>query len=118
MSDRQRAIFEAALNRTRCPKCRGKVLETMMPDAVCEKCGTQYILATRMGQGLLGGGLHAQLIEKNPSPQMAMQYAPAPQIAMQQPVMQQQAASGRFCHNCGSSTDVNAKFCIKCGTQV
>ena len=85
MSERQHAVFEAALNRIRCPKCRGKVLETMMPDAVCEKCGTQFVLATRMGKGMFGGGLHAQLIEKNQAPQMSVPMA----LAATQPVMQQ-----------------------------
>jgi Zn finger protein HypA/HybF involved in hydrogenase expression len=56
MEERQRILFDAALNKIRCPKCNGKVLSTDMPDAVCEKCGTEYVLATRPGHGLFGGG--------------------------------------------------------------
>lgn len=112
MSERQHAIFELAIKRIKCPKCKGRVLETMMPDVVCEKCGTQFVLATRVGGGFLGGGLHAQLIEKTqPAPVMAQPIAAAPQPM---PI----GASGKFCHNCGSSTPESAKFCNKCGTQL
>ncbi|MFI5450316.1 MAG: zinc-ribbon domain-containing protein [Candidatus Bathyarchaeia archaeon] len=85
-----------------------------MPDVVCEKCGTQFMLATRMGQGLFGGGLHAQLIEKNQPPQMAM---PMTQ-SMSQPVMQQAPTGSKFCHGCGSPINGGATFCTKCGAKV
>lgn len=81
-----------------------------MPDVVCEKCSTQYTLATRLGQGLFGGGLHAQLIEKTVQQQTVV---PAPY-----PPMQQLAASGRFCFKCGSSIQQASKFCSGCGTAV
>jgi Zn finger protein HypA/HybF involved in hydrogenase expression len=62
---KERATFENALGKTKCPKCGGKVLETAMPDVVCEKCRTQFILATRMDLSMFfGGGPSARLIEK------------------------------------------------------
>jgi len=81
-----------------------------MPDAVCEKCSTQYTLATRLGQGLFGGGLHFQLIEKT-----VQQAAVAP---ASYPSMQPRAATGRFCFKCGSSIQEASKFCSGCGTPV
>src|SRR5579864_3922322 len=111
MPERQHAIFELALKRIRCPKCTGRVLETMMPDVVCEKCGSQFVLATRVGGGFLSGGLHAQLIEKNQPQQVAVQMA-RPQASIPQ------AIGGKFCHHCGSSMSESAKFCNKCGTQL
>lgn len=81
-----------------------------MPDVVCEKCGTPFTLATRMDQGLFGGGLHAQLIEKsNPQPIVAPTAQATTQLA---------AASDRFCFNCGSPIQDVAKFCSSCGTKV
>jgi len=111
MSERQHAIFELALKKIRCPKCRGRVLETMMPDVVCEKCGSQFVLATRVGGGFFSGGLNAQLIEKNQPAQVAM-------AAQPQMMAAPQTASGKFCHNCGSQAAETAKFCNKCGTQI
>lgn len=112
MSERQHRIFELALKRIRCPKCKGKVLETIMPDVVCEKCGSQFILATRVGGGFFGG-LNAQLIEKNQPAQVAIPVA-QPQIV----AATSQASGGKFCHNCGSPTKETAKFCNSCGTQL
>gem|GEM_PF-2345153 len=111
MSERQHQIFEAALNKIRCPKCKGRVLETMMPDAICEKCGTQYVLATRLGKGFFGGGLHAQLIEKNQPAPPAIPFAQPQVITSTQTV-------GKFCHNCGSQVSNSAQFCTKCGTRL
>ena len=91
-----------ALRRARCPKDRGHILETAQPDVVCSKCGTQYILATKVG--LLT--LRQELIEKPPV------VAPSPQPAPSS------MGPGKFCHKCGSVLKPEASFCSSCGTAV
>jgi len=105
MSTRQRANWELALKRARCPKDGGHILETAQPDVVCQRCGTQFTLAMQVGRFTM----RQQLIEKN-QPQPV--YAPAP------PPAPLQAAGGRFCHNCGAPLNEGAKFCSACGTQL
>jgi len=102
---RQRANWEFALKRARCPKDGGHILETSQPDVVCQKCGTQYTLAIQVGKFTM----RQQLIEKT-QPQPI--YAPAP------PPAAPQAASGRFCHNCGAPVNEGARFCSGCGAQL
>jgi predicted amidophosphoribosyltransferase len=106
----ERAVFEVALRQARCPKCRGKVMEISMPDVVCEKCGAQYMLASRFDKGFFGSSVNSRLIEKNqPQPSYSPQFTP--QAAPQ-------AASGRFCYRCGSPLGEGARFCAGCGTQL
>jgi hypothetical protein len=65
-TDRQmaarRAIFLNIMKRARCPKDNGKMLETAMPDVVCEKCSTAYTLA--IGQAGFWSGPKWKLVEK------------------------------------------------------
>ena len=103
---RQRANWELALRRARCPKDGGHVLETAQPDVVCQKCGTQFTLAIQVGTFTM----RQQLIEKS-QPQPV--YVSAPPQAVPQ-----MAAHGRFCHNCGSPINEGARFCAGCGTQL
>ena len=99
---KQRADFELALKRSRCPKCKGHILETSQPDVACQKCGTQFTLAIQSGAFLM----RQQLIEKT--------QAPIAPIQLSTP----QASSGSFCHNCGASVRSESKFCNKSGTQL
>jgi len=87
-------------------------MELSMPDVVCQKCGSQFLLATRVDRGFFGGGVRSQLVEKT-QPAYAQQSVPqvAPQAAPQ-------AASGRFCYQCGSPLNEGARFCAGCGTQL
>jgi hypothetical protein len=59
IKDSQRVRFERILGHARCPKDGGRVLETTMPNVVCMKCSTRYILAIQGGQFLS----HFMLIE-------------------------------------------------------
>jgi predicted amidophosphoribosyltransferase len=99
---KQRADFELALKRSRCPKCGGHVLETSQPDTVCQKCGSQFVLAIQSGSFLM----RTKLIEKQQTPSSVAQ------------LNLLQAASGHFCHNCGAAAKEGSKFCNKCGTQL
>ena len=56
----QRAKFNRALKNAKCHKDGARILEIAMPDVICSKCSTRYILAIR-------GGfiLHWKLIEQN-----------------------------------------------------
>jgi len=99
---KNRADFELSLKRSRCTKCKGHILEISQPDVVCQKCGTQFILAIQSGAFMM----RSQLIEKNQSP--------VPSYQTNTP----QAATGSFCHQCGASQNEGSKFCNKCGTQL
>ncbi len=41
----RRTLFERSLRHVRCNKCGSKVLELEMPNVICSKCSTKYILA-------------------------------------------------------------------------
>ncbi len=55
----QREWFERILKHARCPKDGARVLEITMPNVVCSKCSTHYILAIQGGRFLA----HSKLVE-------------------------------------------------------
>jgi hypothetical protein len=59
-SSEQRANFQKVLKNAKCPKDGERVLEKAMPDVICSKCSTRYILAIQAGFLL-----HWKLIEQN-----------------------------------------------------
>jgi hypothetical protein len=67
---------------------------------------------------MFGGGLHAQLIEKNQASQMSVPIGQSAAQPVIQPVMQLAPGGGKFCHNCGSPSGLQAVFCNKCGAKL
>lgn len=55
----QREWFERILKSARCPKDGARVLEITMPNVVCSKCSTRYVLAIQGGRILA----HSKLVE-------------------------------------------------------
>ncbi len=102
---KQRAEFTLALKRSRCPKDGGHVLEVSMPEVVCEKCSTVYMLAIQSGTFLM----RYKLIEKQ---------APQPTIVREREVTQREIVRVP-CKYCGSLNDLaTAKFCSSCGAPI
>ena len=93
------------MRRARCPKDGGRILEVAMPDVVCEKCGTTYILAMQIGTFML----HTKLIEKQPA---------QPQVIMNKEVTQREIVKVP-CKYCGTLNNLATdKFCSGCGAPV
>ena len=65
---RQRANWERALKFAKCPKDGAKILEIDMPDVVCSKCSTRYILAIQVGMFRLSSELIEQKNEEKTMP--------------------------------------------------
>lgn len=101
----QRANFNLALKRSRCPKDNGHVLETAMPEVVCEKCHTYYTLAIQSGRFTM----RWQLVEK-PSAQ--------PIMVKEKEVIQREVVKVP-CKFCGNLNDLaSTRFCPSCGAPV
>lgn len=98
---KHRGNFERALKHSRCPKCKGHVLEVVQPDVVCEKCGNQFILAIQSGTFTM----RSKLIEKKTTD--------SANRANQSPTVGE-----RFCHKCGAPASEGSNFCNKCGAQL
>jgi len=102
---KQRADFNLALKRSRCEKDGGHVLETAMPEVVCEKCGTTYILAIQSGSLFM----RSKLIEKQ---------NPQPQVIKEREVIQRDIVRVP-CKHCGVLNDLaTARFCSSCGAPI
>ncbi|MGA1975672.1 MAG: hypothetical protein ABSG92_08555 [Conexivisphaerales archaeon] len=98
----QRANFERALKGARCPKDGGRVLEVSMPDVICSKCSTTYVLAMRSGTFFM----RWKLTEKA---------APQPAIVKEKEVITQEIGKAP-CKYCGSLVDIaRDRFCPNCG---
>ena len=105
----QRANFNLALKRSRCPKDNGKVLEVSMPEVVCEKCSTYYVLAIQSGMFTM----RWKLVEKQTVPTPI-----APTVVKEKEVIQREIVKVP-CKFCGNLNDLaTAKFCSGCGAPV
>jgi len=105
-----RADFLLALKRSRCPKDNGRVLEVSMPDVVCEKCSTAYVLAIQSGMLTM----HWKLVEKQsaqPTPQHTV-------FVREKEVIQREIVKVP-CRFCGTLNELaTTRFCPSCGAAV
>jgi hypothetical protein len=102
-----RETFNLALKRSRCPKDNGHVLEVSMPDVICEKCSTTYILAIQSGTFFM----RSKLIEKQ-----SVQLPSRPtEIIREKEVIQRDIVKVP-CKFCGNLNDLaTTRFCPSCG---
>jgi rubrerythrin len=104
LSGKQRADFTLALERSRCPRDGGHVLEVSMPEVVCETCSTFYILAIQPG----ALPMRWKLVEKQTSQQLTVSEGVTQSLIVKMP-----------CKYCGHMNDVAAtRYCPSCGTRV
>jgi Zn finger protein HypA/HybF involved in hydrogenase expression len=95
-----------AVRGARCPKDGGKVYETAMPEVVCEKCSTVYILAIHGGTFFT----RWKLVEKQKR---------QPTIHTESREVIQREIVKVPCKFCGNLNELaTARFCPSCGAAV
>ena len=107
---RQRDNWTLSLRRSRCPKDGGRVLETQMPEAVCSKCGTRYILAIQSGFLLM----RSQLVEVTRDSQPVNITVPSiKEREVKETIIKEVVKIP--CRYCGGLMPQTDNFCANCG---
>jgi len=78
------------------------VLEVSMPDVVCQKCGTRFVLAIQSGALFM----RSQLVE-------TQQGAPSRDSIVTR--QSSQNPETKYCSKCGTQLPRPAAFCSSCG---
>jgi len=101
----RRTLFERSLRRVTCPKCYSKILEVDMPNVICIKCSTKYILAVGT-KGFLLHQLDYKLIEQKNE---ARELTKEKEIIKEKEVIVKVRCS--YCHGLHNETDNYCPFC-------
>jgi hypothetical protein len=104
---KQRTRFEWGLSSARCPKDGGRVLETSMPNVVCEKCSSQYVLAVRVG---FLNRVHWKLVEPSEARPMIKETTREKEVIVREVVLVS-------CKYCGDLIPQGSLFCPNCGAR-
>lgn len=97
---KQRANFEQALRRSRCPKDKGRILEVSMPNVVCAQCSTKYILAMQSGSFFF----RWKLVEEG-----------AQEMVKEKETIQREVIVKLRCRHCGQTFEEALNRCPHCG---
>ena len=99
-----RANWTKALKFSKCRKCGGKILETEMPNVVCNQCSTKYTLAIQVGLIRLS----SKLIEQKDQETMITK-----EVTKEKEVIVKVR-----CPYCKGLHDETLNFCPYCGARV
>lgn len=104
----RRTLFERSLRRVKCDKCGSKILEVEMPNVICSKCSTKYILAVST-KGFFLPQLDYKLIEQKHEEKSITKEK---EIIKEKEVIVKIRCS--YCHSLRNETD---NFCPICNAK-